>query len=397
MLELEVKFRGSIMQKLKSNTLSTGLAIFSMFFGAGNLVFPLAAGQFAQDQNFYSSIGLLITAVGVPFLGLLSMTLFDGNYQVFFSRIGKIPGFLACLFIMLLIGPLGALPRVITFAHSTVEMFLPNIPLVLFSLVACTMIFLLTFRQSKILDILGYILTPVLLGSLAILIIRALFTEPDLIEAEESPITIFLHGMYEGYNTMDLMGAFFFSSVVILCLKKELSPSDQKDLKKIVKMTVKAGCIGATLLGLVYLGFSYVAAYNSEFLAAVPKEQMLGALAIKIMGNYAGIIAIVAVTLACLTTAIALAAIFAEFIHKDITKMKISYRIALIFTLILTFFISTLNFEGIMNYLQPILIICYPALIMLSFVSLLYKLYGFKYVKVPVAATLFVSFIAYLF
>ncbi len=385
------------MQALKSNTFSTGLAIFSMFFGAGNLVFPLAAGQYAQDQNFYSIIGLLITAVGVPFLGLLSMTLFDGNYQAFFARMGKVPGFLACLFIMLLIGPLGAMPRVITFSYSTINMFIPNIPLPLFSIVACTIVFFLTFRQNRILDILGYFLTPVLLCSLFVLIIKAFFTEPDLIEAEETPVATFLHGMYEGYYTMDLMGAFFFSSVAILCLKKELHPTDTKDFKKLVKMTIKAGCIGASLLALVYIGFSYVAAYNSEFLAAVPKEQMLGALAMKIMGPNAGIVAIISVTLACLTTAIALAAVFAEFIHEDISNMKISYPVALVGTLFTTFLISTLHFEGIMNYLQPTLIICYPALIMLSFVSLLYKLYGFKYVKTPVAATLIISLITYFF
>lgn len=368
-----------------------------MFFGAGNLVFPLAAGQYAQDQNFYTVIGLLITAVGVPFLGLLSMTLFDGNYQAFFARMGKIPGFLACLFIMLLIGPLGAMPRVITFAHSTISMFIPHISLPLFSIASCILIFVLTYKQSRILDILGYFLTPVLLVSLAVLIIKAFFTEPDLFESEESPIAMFLHGMYEGYNTMDLMGAFFFSSVAILCLKKELSPSDHKDFKKLIKMTVKAGCIGASLLALVYVGFSYVAAYNSDFLSSIPKEEMLGALAIKIMGPNAGVVAIVAVTLACLTTAIALAAVFAEFIHEDISQMKINYQASLIITLVISFLISTLHFEGIMNYLQPILIICYPALIMLSFVNLLYKLYGFDYVKIPVAATLLISLITYFF
>jgi LIVCS family branched-chain amino acid:cation transporter len=383
------------MQALKSNTFSTGLAIFSMFFGAGNLVFPLAAGQYAQDQNFYSILGLLITAVGVPFLGLLSMTLFDGNYQAFFARMGKIPGFLACLFIMLLIGPLGAMPRVITFAHSTIGMFIPEISLPVFSIIACVLVFILTYKQSRILDILGYFLTPVLLCSLAVLIIKALFSEPDLIEAEETPMATFLHGMYEGYYTMDLMGAFFFSSVAILCLKKELHPTDQKDFKKLIKMTIKAGCIGASLLALVYVGFSYVAAYNSDFLSTIPKEQMLGALAMKIMGPNAGVVAILAVALACLTTAIALAAVFAEFIHEDISRFKLSYATSLVITLIITFLISTLHFDGIMSYLQPTLIICYPALIMLSFVSLLYKLYGFKYVKTPVAAALIVSLLCY--
>ena len=366
-----------------------------MFFGAGNLVFPLAAGQYAQDQNFYSALGLLISGVGVPLLGLLSITLFDGNHQAFFARIGKYPGFLATAFIMLLIGPLGAMPRVISFAYSTMNTFFPGTNLVVFSVIACLVVLLLTYKRSRILDILGYVLTPILLLTLAILIIKAFFTEPNLIEADEGPVAVFLHGMYQGYFSMDLMASFFFSSVVILCLKQELHPTDQKDFKKLIKMTIKAGCIGASLLALVYIGLSYVSAYNSEFLIAVPKEEMLGALALKILGPYAGIITILAVAMACLTTAIALAVVFAEFLHEDITKMKLSYGASLVITLLITFLISTLNFEGIMNYLQPILIICYPSLIMLSFVNLMYKLYGFQYVKTPVLITLLISFFAY--
>jgi len=112
--------------KIQSNTLSTGLAMFSMFFGAGNVVFPLAMGQYAQDKNFFAILGLLITAVGVPFLGLMSMTLFDGDYRKFFGRIGKIPGFIIALAIMALIGPFGAMPRVIALSYSTAKNFFPK-------------------------------------------------------------------------------------------------------------------------------------------------------------------------------------------------------------------------------------------------------------------------------
>src|SRR5688572_6620310 len=117
----------------RSNTIATGLAMFSMFFGAGNVVFPLAIGQYAQDKNIFAIIGLLITAVGVPFLGLISMTLFDGDYRRFFARMGKIPGFLSALVIMGLIGPFGALPRCIALSYSTVSTYIPGVSLSLFS------------------------------------------------------------------------------------------------------------------------------------------------------------------------------------------------------------------------------------------------------------------------
>ncbi len=373
--------------KIQSNTLSTGLAMFSMFFGAGNIVFPLAMGQYAQNQNIYAILGLLITAVGVPFLGLVAMTLYDGNYKDFFHKIGKTPGFLVALFIMLLIGPFGAMPRVIAFSHSTAKMFMGDISLPIFSGISCMIIYLMTYKRSRILDILGYFLTPVLLISLAILVVKGLMSGDTTGSSGVPNVDVFFKGLWEGYNTMDLLATFFFSSVVILCLKKELPPKNQQDFKQLVKMTLKASCIGAFLLAVVYIGISFVAARHSEFLKTFPTEEMLGQLSLEMLGPYAGIIAVVAVALACLTTAIALAAVFAEYIHEDITDYKVSYHTALIFTLISAFLMSTLNFSGIMSFLAPILTFIYPSLIVLAFVSILSKLYNFPYIKAPVFAT----------
>jgi len=372
---------------LKSNTLTTGLAMFSMLFGAGNVVFPLALGQYSQDQNIYAIMGMLITAVAVPFLGLLSMTLFDGNYQHFFDRIGKWPGFIVTLFLMGLIGPFGAMPRTITLSYSTVTLFFPGIPLLLFSLAACVIIFILTYKRSRILDILGYFLTPILLVSLLIIIIKGLLTSSAAEPSDLNHVSVFMHGVREGFNTMDLMGAMFFSSIVILCLKQELHPSDYQDYRKLVVMTLKASCIGASLLGIIYVGFSFVASYNSLDLASVSSDLMLGYLALQVLGPYAGILACVAVALACLTTAMALAAVFAEFLHEDIFRMKVNYTVCLVLTLITTFLISTLNFTGIMAILAPILFMCYPALIVLCICNMLYKLYDFPWIKAPVAIT----------
>src|SRR5262245_25771526 len=113
-------------QFLKSTVLATGLAMFSMFFGAGNIVFPLALGQFTKDQTLYAVLGLTLSAVLVPFTGLISMILFNGDYRAFFQRMGKWPGFLVSVVIMGLIGPFGAIPRCVTLSYSTVAMFLPE-------------------------------------------------------------------------------------------------------------------------------------------------------------------------------------------------------------------------------------------------------------------------------
>lgn len=379
----------------KSNTLSTGLAMFSMFFGAGNVVFPLAIGQESQNQTIFAVLGLLITAVGVPFMGLIAMTLFDGNYKHFFDRIGKVPGFLVSLFIMGLIGPLGALPRCIALSFSTLQLYFPEMTASTFSIVACLIIFAFTYKKNSILDILGYVLTPILLLSLGFIIIKGLLVSPTMPITDLAQVDTFVRGLKDGYQTMDLIGAFFFSSVILSCLKTDSEHANQKNHKEIIKMTLKASVIGAFLLSLVYIGFSFVAAFHSESLVGINQDQLIGMIAIHVLGSYAGVAACIAVALACLTTAIALAAVFAEFIHNDISANKIGYIPALIGTLIVTYFISTLNFMGIAKILFPILQICYPALIALSLLNIAFKLYHFKPVKIPVLIIFTVSLIGF--
>lgn len=380
----------------KSNTIATGLAMFSMFFGAGNVVFPLALGQYAKENNFYAILGLLVTAVGVPFTGLIAMTLFNGNYRQFFERIGKIPGFLVTLAIMGLIGPFGAIPRCITLSYSTIKLYVPSIPLTWFSIGACVIIFLLTFKRTRILDILGYVLTPLLIGSLAIIIIKGFIVSPQAPPSPHEPFSVFITGLLEGYKTMDLMGAFFFSSVVLACLERDVDPNNANYFGRLIVLALKASAIGGVLLAITYVGFSYVAAFNSGMLAGVPQEELAGRIAILVLGPYAGIVACLAVALACLTTAIALAAVFAEFLHKDLSFGKINYTLSLIITLIVTYFVSTLDFTGIASFLTPILRICYPALITLSVLNIFYKLHHFKPVKIPVLLVFLFSLFGYI-
>ncbi|MFV0339231.1 MAG: branched-chain amino acid transport system II carrier protein [Parachlamydiaceae bacterium] len=376
------------------NILATGLALFSMFFGAGNVVFPLAIGQMAESQNIFAILGLLITAVGVTFLGLIAMSLYDGDYKSFFSRLGNKTGFVIALLIMGLIGPFGALPRCIALSHATTDFFFPGIPLPWFSFFAVIVIFLLTIRRSSIVDILGYFLTPFLLITLGVIVVKGLLFHPETTASNNDAMATFLTGLKEGYQMMDLLGAFFFSSVVILGIKKDLSAIGGYDHKKMINFTLKASFVAAILLSLVYIGFSFVSALHNSELAAAPKDQLIAQISLHILGPYAGLVACAAVALATLTTAIALAAVSAEFVHTDISQGRISYGASLIGTLVISYFISTLNFSGIIHFLAPILEVLYPALILLSILNILHKLYGIKTVKGPVLA-LFLATLAF--
>jgi LIVCS family branched-chain amino acid:cation transporter len=378
----------------KSTILATGLAMFSMFFGAGNVVFPLSLGQIAQDKNFFAILGMLLTAVCVPFIGLIAMTLYKADHKAFFGRIGTIPGFLVAACIMGLIGPFGAMPRCIALSYSTAKIFLPQVSLPLFSLIACMIIFLFTFKRNNVLDLLGFILTPFLIGSLVIIVIMGLWNRPEILpSADYGRFAIFLKGLMDGYKTMDLLGAFFFSSVVVTGLRNDL-PEDTPP-KKLITISLKASVIGGLLLGMTYVGFSFVSSFHAEALNKIPSDELISMIAVHVLGPYASLVACVAVSFACLTTAIALAVVFAEFLKEDLFVNKIGYIPPLIGTLAITYFVSTLNFTGIAAFLEPILKICYPALIVLTVFNILYIFYGVKIVKIPVLLTFLTSFVAH--
>lgn len=377
---------------MRSTTLKTGLAMFAMFFGAGNVVYPLAVGHLAEDGHLFGILGLLITAVGVPFLGLISVTLFGGDYDTYFGRLGKWPGFIVAVLILALIGPFGALPRTITLSFATTKMFYPSLSLPTFSLLSCVLIYLLTVRKNKIVDMIGAYLTPVLLVSLFIIIIKGIVTGTPS-PSTSGPSELFLDGLKMGYQTMDLLATPFFASIIVGAIAMSATTKGDSTPKAIVKESLKASLIGAIALSITYLGLGVVASRWSSLLEQTKPEGYLGALAIEILGPYAGIIACIAVALACLTTAIALAAVFADFLQKDIFQDRIGFGACLIATLIISYFFSTLEFTGIMNFLAPILMVCYPALITLALCNLLYKLTGIKWVKIPTLIVFLLSII----
>ena len=203
----------------KFEAISIGLAMFSMFFGAGNIIYPLALGQFAGDKNIFAICGLIVTAAIMPIAGVIAMILFDGNYRHFFGRLGRIPGFLLALTTISLLGPLGSTPRCIALAYTTLKSSFLDMPSILFSALACMIIFLFTVKKKHILALLGLILTPLLLGALFIIIIVGLIIAPDPQIVDSTNLKMFFHGLNEGYNTMDLLAAFFISSTIINILK----------------------------------------------------------------------------------------------------------------------------------------------------------------------------------
>lgn len=361
----------------KSQSLAIGLAMFSMFFGAGNIIYPLAVGQFAGDQNWYATWGLILTAAIMPIAGVIAMILFDGNYRQFFGRLGRVPGFILATLIISLLGPLGSTPRCIALSYTTLKSSFLEMSPVLFSALACIIIFLFTIRKNRILPLLGWVLTPALLISLFTIIIMGWFTPPETQNIYTGEQSLFLHGLHEGYNTMDLLAAFFFSSTIVNILKSQES-------NNYIRTAFRASIVGAVLLAIIYIGFTSIAAIHGSELITQGKDGLLAAITLRIAGPYAGTLVCIAIALACLTTAIALVSAFTDFMQKEVFNYRVSYEILLISTLLMTFFMSTFEFTGISKFLWPILQVCYPGLIVLTILNIAYRLKNFKPIKVPV-------------
>lgn len=370
-------------KNLTFEAIPIGLAMFSMFFGAGNVIFPLAVGQYAGDKNFFAMIGLILTAAIMPIAGVIAMILFDGNYKQFFGRLGKTPGFIVAFIVISLLGPLGSTPRCIALAYTTLKTCFLEISPTLFSALACGLILLCTIKKRHLLTLLGWVLTPVLLLSLLIIICIGLLTTPTVQTIDETKMHVFLHGLKEGYNTMDLLAAFFFSSTILNILRMRLKNSLEGHAHSF-KTALLASVIGATLLAAIYVGFSYLASFHGNELSTNGKDELLAAITMKIAGSSAGLLVCITIALACLTTAIALISAFADFFQKEVLKEKVSYEATLIGSLLVTFFVSTFKFTGISAFLGPTLEIAYPGLIVLTFLNIAFRLKQVAPIKLPV-------------
>lgn len=374
---------------------STGIAIFSMFFGSGNVVFPLLLGQITGEKISWALIGLAITAVGAPLLGLLGSVLFEGDCKKFFYRIGEIPGYIIVILLLALLGPIGVMPRCFIVAYGAVTPYFPDLNLWMFSLLAGLLTLGLIAKRDFIIPILGYVLSPLLVLTLIIIIAVSFIKGGTLPPSDHTPVHAIIKGLAVGYDTMDLLASIFFSVSIWILLKEKLNISDPNEAKaKIIPTYVVASLIGGGLLGIIYVGLCYSAAMHHQMIAGVLPEQVLSNLAVHLLGEKLALIANIAIALACLTTVMSLAVAVVDVIHVEMmntslgAKIPYSYGWMMILTIGITIVFSTLGFTAIMGFLHPIMEICYPAIIVLTVCNILYKLTGFSYVKIPFYATI---------
>jgi len=375
----------------QSGIWTIGLAIFSMLFGAGNIIYPIKCGVVAGSQNFIGVAGFILTGVFLPIIGLVAMILFDGNYKRFFNRLGKIPGAIAILYCMLILGPLIAMPRCITVPFEMLKTFMPGINLPLFSILFAITTFLMTYKESKILSLLGNVVSPMLLASLAIIAGKGLWQAEHVTEQTMPTTTVFIEQLTHGFQTLDLLGGLFFAYIVLRILKSNRS-SEQVKTKDLAMISLKSGLIAGILLMLVYVAFSYLGAYYADLVTVdMNGAEMFRIISLHILNKHSIFIIMMAVLMACLSTITALAAVFAEYLHHELFNKKLNYVTCLILTMVVTTVISNFGLSNILHYSMPIILIGYPIITAITICNLAYVLFEFEYIKLPVALSALVT------
>lgn len=359
------------MSDKKPSFIVIGLALFSMFFGSGNLIFPLMLGRDAGSSFLISAFGFVLSAVLIPCAGVLAIVLAEGDYLRIFSA--TVRGSFAkafIFFILLSFVPFGAGPRCVVLAHASLKTFLPMPSLFIFASIFLAIVAFLVADRNHLVDILGKVLTPLLIICVAIMVIFA-FINGEIDPPLMSDVDLFKNSLLEGYNTQDLLSSLFFSSSLIMLLKSRF-----KNSHEMIVETLKGSLVGVVLLSVLYVFLIACGSLHNDILIGKSGIDLVSILAKHILGPQFGLVAAVAVALACLTTAVALVMAMSDFLRANILQ-KGHGSLALPITVVSICFTSLLEFDGIMAIISPTMKFVYP-LILFVVIRFLFELYRKK-------------------
>lgn len=365
------------MKLSRKNMVLVSFMLFSLFFGAGNLIFPPFLGQNAGAHTFSAMIGFLATAVVLPVLGVVVVARFDGLDRLG-QQVGKRFGIIFTVLIYLSIGPGLGIPRA---ASVPFEMaFAPFLPegsnaalwMAGYSLVFFLIALWLCLNPGKLVSRVGNYLTPSLLALLVILFVGFLFrgeVEIAVPQKEYAHLPL-LKGFTEGYNTMDTIAALNFGLVIATTLRT----FGIQEKKSIMAHTVLAGVCAGTILALVYAMLSYMGMCSSGvYTLADNGAQTLRAIVYQVFGAPGAVLLAAIFTLACLTTCVGLINSISQYFST--LFQKLSYRHWVIVITGFSFLVCNLGLDTILGISVPVLHAIYPVSIVLILLGLTHGLW----------------------
>lgn len=364
-------------------TIIVASLLFGMFFGAGNLIFPVHMGQLAGFNVFKATIGFIITAVGFPLLGVCTLCITQTNdlYELS-SKVGKVYAVFFTMLLYLTIGPFFAIPRCATTSFTVGVAPLigdanKKIALLIFSFIFFAIVLIFSLKPNKIVDYIGKYINPSFLFFFAIFLIVALI-HPTIKIMDVTPEKgyergSFFKGLFEGYNTMDAIASLVFGITVINVIKN----LGLKETKDIAKNTIKAGVICAILMSIIYLLTALVGVTTRGAIAVSENGGIaLADMASLYFDNIGIYLLLVIVTIACIKTSIGLIVSCSEMFSRLFPKF-LSERMWSIVLVVFSFIISNAGLTTIIQYSLPVLMFIYPLVISLILMSIVGKSFDY--------------------
>lgn len=361
---------------LKKDLLFIGLTLFSMFFGAGNLIFPPYLGEQAGNHAFIAMLGFLLSAVGLPILGVIAVAKSDGLSNLS-SRVHPRFAKIFTLLIYLSIGPCLAIPRTASTSYemAITPMLSSNLLAykgyiqIIYSVVFFIIALYIAYNPEKLSDRLGKVLCPLLLCLILIIFVKSfsqqMIYSAGLSDYEHQPL---IRGFLDGYMTMDAIAALNFGIIISLNIKNK----GIKQEKDIIKSTIKAGIIAGICLTIVYCMLMHIGGLAGYYTGYHSNGTQTLIAIVSFMFKDIGVIILGAIFfIACLNTCVGLICCCGEYFHE--LMPRISYRKwAMIFAFI-SMIISNIGLNIILKISVPVLSLLYPISIVLIVLSLLHR------------------------
>lgn len=352
----------------------TGFALFAMFLGAGNLIFPPNIGINAGRLYPLATLGFLFTGIAMPLLGIIATTNTSGSMLSFTGVVSKKFALIFNTLILMCIGPFLAIPRTAatTYEIGIVPIFgdlewgkLYGTPVsrIAVSAIYFILTYIFVIKPSKVIDVIGTYFTPILLVLLISLIVKGII-DPIGVPGEPRVDNVFTLGFKEGYQTMDAIGSFAMAGVAIMSIKQKLT-----DERRIQKATIGAAIIAAVGLFIVYGGFIYLGATGSIQFKDIARTEATIKLVEAIGSNLGKTLLSISMCFACLTTSIGLMTTIANT-FEEMSHGKISYKFTVIVVTIISFFLSVKGVNNIIKLSVPILSTLYPVAIVMILLNL---------------------------
>lgn len=372
------------MKNKMRDSIVVGFALFSMFFGAGNLIFPPSLGNKLGDQYLLGIIGFIVTGVGLPLLAILACSKGNGTFESITNKIGNKFTLILTTVLFFAIGPLLAIPRTAatTFEISIQPLFPTWSPIIVMAIYFIINLFFV-LKRSSIIDTIGKFLTPALIVILTIIIVKGIVSPIGEISSTDAN-NILSMSLLEGYQTMDALGALLFAGVI----SSSIIQKGYKG-KEANSILLKASLIAVVGLAFVYGGLTFIGAHTVNLVDSnISNTALLVFIAREILGTFGVALIGAAIGLACLTTSIGLLTAGSTFFEK-VTNGKLSYKFNAIVISIMSYIIACQGVDNIVKLSVPILNVLYPVAITIIFVTLINKfLTNIIAIKIAVYASL---------